>query len=559
MTPATATETVAPKANGDLGGAVETPLGSEDVAELERVLELSGLADVRLANRYSVIFAYPGMGIGDLHHELAGCTTQVCAIIEAADRFAGHGIQVAGLSTQPSAPPAGCSAIPFPVGLLPDQAAGGIVRAVEKPTGVYAERASYVTFPDGTGVRIGRVTDVIAHVKTSFDAAWGHRMEAYREATIGYLESGAAPLESTIELRELLATGADSVAIPRVEVKLQLVCKLAAPAVIAAEASYVDRINRLLADSGSERLFPAVVSICTDEDPGWYLMEAANPVSLDGLLFADEARTQISPNRTGLLTDALARIAKLYDLTFRPEAPKVARYHYLERFAAIPERDDFRATFAELMAGERSLEDMLATPIVIEPGFVCRSYLDQLRFLEAAADRLVQPIGAYVHGDLHLPNMLLDRDGERVVFIDPRTVWDGNDVGDPGFCDPMYDLATLLHSLHFASAVLRAIEQGSTESLLVVDDGTELRLSPGVLQIHENPVVDWFTGWVEQETAARLRGLHWRARLQVGAANAALGWLKYAGAVKTRHAWLALFAGVLYHLELARRDLEGTE
>jgi class 3 adenylate cyclase/peroxiredoxin len=545
---------VAPES--DPGGANETALGPRDFAELERVLGLSGLADVALSGRYSVIFTYPGMGIGDLHHELQGCTTQVCAIIDEADRFSHHGIQVVGLSTQPSAPPAGCSAIPFPVGLLPREALGEVVRSIEKPTGLYAERASYVIFPDRTGVRIADVRDVIAHVKKSFDTAWARRMDSYRDATIGYLESGQPPLQSTVELRELLATGADSVAIPRVDVKLELVCKLAGHEVIAAEATYVDRINRLLVEHGCDRLFPAVVSICTDEDPAWYLMEAVNPVSLDGLLFADEERTEISPERRGLLADALARISTLYDLTFRPEAPTVSRYHYLERFIAIPQRDDFRATFAELAGGDRSVDELLATPILIEPGFACRPYVDQVSFLERAVDRLVQPVGAYVHGDLHLPNMLLDRDGERVVFIDPRTVWDGNDVGDAGFCDPMYDLATLLHSLHFASAVLRAIEQGSTERLLAVEGHGQLRLSPGVLRIHENPVVEWFTGWVERETATRVRGPHWRARLHVGAANATLGWLKYAHSMKTGHAWLAMFAAVLYHLELARRELE---
>jgi peroxiredoxin len=544
-------------AEADPGGAKETPLGASDVAELQRVLALSGLVDVALAGRYSVVFTYPGMGIGDLHHQLQGCTTQVCAIIDEADRFSHHGIQVVGLSTQPSAPPAGCSAIPFPVGLIPREAVGGVVRAVEKPTGVYAERASYVIFPDGTGLRIGDVRDVIAHVKKSFETAWSRRMEAYREATIGYLESGQSPLTSTVELRELLATGADSVAIPRVDVKLELVCKLAAPEVIAAEATYVDRINRLLVENGCDRLFPAVVSICTDEDPAWYLMEAVNPVSLDGLLFADEARTEISPERRGLLADSLVSISRLYDLTFRAEAAKVSRYHYLKRFQAIPRREDFRAALGELVGGERGVDEMLATPIVIEPGFGCRPYVDQLSFLEHAVDELVQPVGAYVHGDLHLPNMLLDRAGERVVFIDPRTVWDGNDVGDPGFCDPMYDLATLLHSLHFASAVLRAIEQGATERLLTVEDDGELRLSPGILRMHENPVIDWFTGWVQRETAPRVRGRNWRARLHVGAANATLGWLKYARAMKTGHAWLAMFAAVLYHLELARRDLEG--
>lgn len=184
-------------------------------------------------------------------------------------------------------------------------------------------------------------------------------------------------------------------------------------------------------------------------------------------------------------------------------------------------------------------------------------------------DELLQPVGAYLHGDVHLPNMLLRADGTNVVFVDPRTVWDGNDVGDPGFGDPIYDYATLLHSLHFMTAVLKAVEEGYTEALLrsgsapagetvLTPAGAEepLYVAPGLLRLSNHPTVGWFTGWMERALAPQLRGSNWKARLHVGTANATLGWLKYARCVRTRHAWLALFAAVLYHLELGRRLLE---
>lgn len=205
---------------------------------------------------------------------------------------------------------------------------------------------------------------------------------------------------------------------------------------------------------------------------------------------------------------------------------------------------------------------MLATPVALDGGHVCRSYDEQMRFLEEHVEDLVQPVGAYLHGDVHLPNMLLDGSGQEVLFIDPRTVWDGNDVGDPGWGDPMYDYATLLHSLHYMSAILRAIDEGYAERLLIVEEGAPLgggpglAVSPGWLRITESPTVDWFTGWMERQLPPKVLGPNWRARLHVGTANATLGWLKYARSVKTRHAWIAVFAGVLYHLEAARRLLE---
>lgn len=544
----------------DSGDMEEVPLTRGEVDELQQVLAMSGLADVSLANRYAVVFAYPGMGLGDLHRELAGCTTQVCAIIEETDRFHQHGIQVVGLSTEPSVPPEGCRFIPFPVGLLPQDAVGGVIEAVDKGSRKYARRESFVVFPDGTGARIGNVTDVIAHVKRSFAVAVERRLDVYRQAAIDYLERGGGELRSTVEFRELLATGADSVAIPRVDVKLELVCKIADPAIIATEAGYVERINRVLTESGCPRLFPAVVSVCSDENPGWYLMEAANPVSLDKLVFRDQARTELHPGRRALLLDAFERVAKLYELTFRAETPKVARYHYLERFLAIPQREDARSTYSLLFGTDGGLDSVLKRRLRLGDGLLCRSYAEQMRFLELNVDALLQPVGAYVHGDLHLPNMLLDRDGKSVVFIDPRVVWDGNDVGDPGFCDPIYDLATLLHSLHVGSAILRAIEEGCTEDLLVVaagdTGGAPIAVAPGLLRIADNPIVEWFVEWVRGEVPELVRGPNWEARLHVGAANALLGWLKYAGVVKTRDAWLAIFVSALYHLELGRRSLD---
>lgn len=375
---------------------------------------------------------------------------------------------------------------------------------------------------------------------------------------MSHLQHGPGDLRATVELRDLLTAGADSVAIPRVQIKLDLVCKLAARDVIATEAGYIQRINRLFDDHGLERLFPTVVAVATDEDPAWYLMEAANPLALDEVLFEDRERTVLRDDGRDLLGDALEHISRLYELTFRKETPKVARYQYLERFLAIPAREDARATFAARM-GEAPFEEMLERRMVLEDGFACRSYREQMAFLEQHLDRLLEPIGTYVHGDFHLPNMLLDQDGGRIVLIDPRVVWDGNDVGDPGFCDPLYDPATLLQSLHLAAPLLRAVADRETAGLLQVEDlrpGEPLAASAGILRLHENPTARWFVDWVEHTMPPHLLGETWRARLYVGSANACLGWLKYARMLPTREAWLAVFASVLYYLELGRRELE---
>ncbi len=403
-----------------------SPIGPDVVAALERVIAGTGL-DASLRNRYSVVFAFPGMGVGQHYPELAGCTLEVCTFIDEAGVFAKHGIAVIGLSGERSEPPAGCLAIPFPVGVIEQDDFGEPSGFVEENGRRYAERATFVIFPDGTGVRVSGIADIVGHVRGCLDLVLEHRLERLRQATLAADLTG---LRSTAQFGSLLPNGANSVAITRVDVTIPLVAKMAAPDVVREEAGYMRRINTLLERAGRPRLFPAIVAINADEDPAWYLMEAADPVSLDHVLFADAARTVVDPSRQPLLTAGIDRLSNLYELTYRHEVPPVARYHYRDRFAVIPSRADTRLTH-QLLVGGGDLEEMLHRPVMID-GFACRSYREQLAFLEERVDDLVQPVGAYLHGDVHLPNMLI-AGGDSIVFVDPRVVWDGNDVGDPGF------------------------------------------------------------------------------------------------------------------------------
>ena len=529
-----------------------SPIGPDAIAELERVTAATGL-EASLRGRYSVVFAFPGMGVGQHYPELAGCTLEVCTFIDEAGVFAKHGIGVIGLSGERSEPPAGCLAIPFPVGVIQQADFGGPIGFVEQDGRRYAERATFLTFPDGTGVRIAGIADIVGHVRSCLDLVLGHRLERLRQATVA---ANVASLRSTAQFGSLLPNGSDSVAITRVDVTIPLVVKMAAPDVVREEADYMRRINTLLEGAGRPRLFPAVVAINADEDPAWYLMEAVDPVSLDRVLFADSARTVVDAARQPLLTVGIDRLSNVYELTFRREVPPVARYHYRDRFSVIPSRADTKLTHQLLVGGD--LEEILKRPAVID-GVACRSYREQLGFLEERVDDLAQPVGAYLHGDAHLPNMLI-AGGDSIVFVDPRIVWDGNDVGDPGFGDPLYDFATLLHSLHVMSAILHAIDIEQTGTLLAVEATADtLEVSSGSVRIHDNPVVESFRATVAARLPPDVAGANWEARLHVGTANALLGWLKHARSVQTHDAWLAIFASVLYHLEVGRRLLTGKE
>lgn len=541
----------------DAAGADVRPLGVDEISELERILHASGLEHVSLARRHSVVFAFPGMGMGNVYPELAGCTTEVCAFIEEAAIFERHGIQVVGISTEPSEPPPGCLAIPFPNGLLPQEGVGAPLEFVERGGRRYAVRASFVIGPDGSGVRIGGITDVVAHVRRCLDVAVEQRLARYREATFTYLRRDGTDIGATARLRGLLPNGADSVAIPRVDLTVELVAKLASPDIVSQEAGYMDRINRLLEGNGKPPLFPRVVAVGAEEEPAWYLMEAADPTTADQLAFADPRRTVLSHRGEQITTSVLERLADLYVLTFRPEVPAVAPYHYLGRFQALPRRSDFAHAFELLIGGD--LERFLRTPVGWDSTLL-RSYQDQLGFLEEAADLLVQPVGAYLHGDPHLPNVLLTSDGAAIRLIDPRVVWDGHDVGDPGFGDPVYDLATLFHSIGGMSTILHAISNDHSAALLEIEEGVDgLVARSGILDPGAEGTIEWFSQTVERIFPTEILGQHWRARLHVGAANALLGWLKYPRSISTKAAWLAVYVLALHHLETGRRELASSE
>lgn len=549
----------------DPAGAEIESIGAGEVEALEKLLAESGLADVSLEGRYSVVFVYPGIGVGNRYPELAGCTAEVCTFADETTEFIKHGIQLVGLSTQPTNPPGDFLAgFPFPIGHLPNARVDPLIELVTRDEGTYATRRSFVVFPDRTGMKITDIKDPVGHVRKCFDIAIKRRLDEYQKVAISYFHRTGSGVTSQMKHVGFLANGADSVSISTIDFNARLVSKMASSDIVGQEGGYMQRINQLLEENNKPALFPAVLAIRTDERPAYYLMEAANPVSLDHFVFEDQTMTRLRRERMHMLSGALAKLSNLYEVSFRTEEPRIARYHYLERFSAIIERPDFRETHAFMFPGGPALDSVLRASFVVDGEFLCRSMRDQMEMLHANVSRLVQPFGAYLHGDVHLKNMLVAEDGRDVVFVDPRVVWDGNDVGDPGFGDPLYDFGTLLHSLHVMSAILTAIDSEESEALLSIQEddvggGSGFVTRPGSLGITGSDTLAWFTDWMQATVSPDVLGEHWRARLYVNTANALFGWLKYARAVRTRHAWWAIFASTLYYLELAGRELERKE
>lgn len=290
------------------GAEVET-IGPGEVEALEKLLAASGLPEVSLESRYSVVFVYPGVGAGDRYPELAGCTAELCTFADETTEFVKHGIQLAGISTLPTKPSGDFfGGFPFPVGQLPKDAAEPLVELVTRDEDTYATRRSFLVFPDGTGVRITDIKDPVGHVRKCFDIAIKRRLDEYRKVAISYFQRTGASLTSQMTHAGFLANGSDSVSISTVDFSARLVSKMASSDIVAQEGGYMQRINQLLEDSNRPALFPRVLAIRTDERPAYYLMEAANPTSLDHFMFEDESMTRLRRERLHMLSGALAKV-----------------------------------------------------------------------------------------------------------------------------------------------------------------------------------------------------------------------------------------------------------
>ncbi|MGL5858926.1 MAG: phosphotransferase family protein [Angustibacter sp.] len=370
------------------------------------------------------------------------------------------------------------------------------------------------------------------------------------------LAGWAAMVSPTPELELLHTPGSDSTGVVqfRGDGTGPLVAKVGPRDVIEAEVDFTGTVNQQLAGTGAAAPFPRTRAVAVEGHQAVNIMDAAEPMPVERL-FADADRTRLADDAVSQLEPHLAALEGWYQNTADPgRPPVVADYLYRERFTALPEHPAFVRTFAARFP-EVTRDEVLAVPVRLPGGLLVPGYREACRWLDGATDRLLPRGGSRVHGDLYLTNMLHHRDG-RPVFIDPRTVWDGHPLPDPGYGDPVFDLATLLHGVLPMAAVLHAVATGRSETLLnlaeVALGSDELDLSSLRLPIEPDAAIRAL-----ERRLLRIPPLPEpepvvRARLSIGAASSLAGWLKYDRSLSTAEAWLATYASCVWYLARAR-------
>ncbi|MEV6600454.1 hypothetical protein AB0M36_26935 [Actinoplanes sp. NPDC051346] len=431
--------------------------------------------------------------------------------------------------------------------LLPGHSAEPLPELRDVAAAVAAEAGS--TAPAGTYLLGGPLHGW--HLPPSEPGQLGAVVELVRRYRLGLWRDLMLPAPA---LQQRHKPGSDSTGVVQFEVNGPVVAKIGPRAVIESESRFVAEANARMAAAGRRTLFPEVYAVDIDGEQATSLMEAAVPVSIDQL-FADEAKTRLAVDATTRLEAHLASLAEWYRLTAEANRqPTVADYLYRGRFTKLRENPAFRFTFGERFPGA-ILDAVLDMPVVLPGGDRVDGYSAATRWLDTTAKRLLPTGGSTVHGDIYMTNMLQRTDGSP-VFIDPRTVWDGVQRTDPGFGDPVFDLATLLHGVLPMAAILHAVGSDRSEQLLDLDavdlGAPELDLSSLTLPV----------GFSEETRALeqRLRMVSplaepepvVRARLYIGAAASLAGWLKYDRSLRTPESWLATYAFLVWYLSQAK-------
>lgn len=501
----------------------------------------------------TVVFGYPAV---------LESATALSVIANAIERLTKWGINVVGITGDPRPGPLGDRVAHLDaaeIATLRDArtAAGGTTAAspagsssaAADPVGAAPRLAPVSYLLGGTrhGLCVDAIADPAAHAAALVALVERDRLRAWAQAT----RPGPEPTFVTQHVN-----GSDSTGVLQFRTDREIVAKVGGIDMISAEVAFITRANGWMAEAGRRPLLPELYGVHVEGDQATSLMEAAEPDALDTLLFTDEAQTTLRDDAVDILEPYLQPLEIWYGLTAERRPPTVAPYLYGERFHVLPDHPGFVATFAELMPGW-DREETLAAAVLLPGGERVPGYRDAVAWLDRVSPAVLPDWGSSVHGDIHLKNILHRRDGSPVL-IDPRSAWDGRDRPDIGYGDPVFDLATVLHSVLPMSAVLTAIARGRTGDLFThLPDrpapGAALDLRGSRLPVHFSPAVSKLEQRLLAAVPVAEPEVVTRTRMYLAAACSLAGWLKFARSLRTREAWLTTYLYAVWYLTMARR------
>ncbi|MCY9856238.1 hypothetical protein [Vibrio mediterranei] len=472
--------------------------------ELNQLLRNSSISLDLSKTPFTLLFVYPGVGVGKVFEDLAGCTKQLRQLATTQKRAQTLGIQIAALSSVDEVTES-LNSVYFPVGTIsPDFIPEDLL--VTKGEQHFFARTAYLVHPDG-------------QVERWIDPD-GARMvdDGFKKVEQSYLHFVHIVTKDSMDAKNVnqcnvvaLPTGADSLSVLSFDMANNYVLKRMSAAGTNIETDYMFQ-----SIENNNSIFPVMYAQRVFGSERWVVMEKLSEL----------------PERNA--GELIKRLASFYQSN-RTDTNIELDYHLYHRFFQILNSEGFANTLKSLSISEaHALEQTVLVgnrkTLTIE---------NMLNVLNDALPTFQTPLVSRIHGDVHWPNVLCNREGE-IKLIDPRLNWDGCFSTDGRF-DPTYDLATLLHS-----SVLEKLHHTEISRSI---DGT-LVASTYLVEIIEELESDLLNS-ASILLPALTTDLTFVQKLRVFCANATFGWLKYNQVVSSHEKWSFYFGLTLYWLDRA--------
>jgi len=366
-------------------------------------------------------------------------------------------------------------------------------------------------------------------------------------------------LHEAVRHPTFLPKGADSHAIALLETIPSSVLKVGPQEILEGEARFIGFVNDLARGAGIVSPFPQIFGASTHEDPAWYLMTAASPETVENRVFLSLGEGELHEDWLDKLRHIFDPMRGIYAASVKKGRCQISTYHYTQRIHGILQRKDFAETFRRLEVSPQSVASIINSQVLLN-GQILKPFGGKLDATSHHAAAALPQYLTVVHGDLHLSNILEGGGQLGFLYVDPRIQWDGLRIDKFGFGDPIYDMATMLHSVAIMGPILHNSTAGTTDRLCSVStalDGTiDVQLSDVLLKnLYDTERA--FTQLIDYLIPSKCLDSGWEARLLIGAAGALFGWLKYADAVRDKSAWWAIFAAASWYLDAAQDIFTG--
>ena len=456
---------------------------------------------------FTLLFVYPGIGVGKVYEDLAGCTKQLCQLSSTQDKADSLGVQIAALSSVETMTESLMTSY-FPIGSVSSKSIPSDL-LVEKNTQSFFVRAAYLLLPDGQ-IQRWIDPDGIRMIDEGF-----HRVEqVYLKYVKEITQDPISDKKLTDCIISALATGADSLGILEMELTRNFILKRLTRHDTEIETNYMMSMNNT-----EHTIFPTIYAqnvLCQER---WIVMDKLN---------------NLKKYSTPKLVE---RLSRFYQSTLAEVAVDL-NYHLYQRFVTILSSEEFETTRSMI---NLSKVEVLKQRISLG-GRKTATIEKMLDDVNAQLTSFQTPFVSRIHGDVHWPNVL-ENEQREMILIDPRLTWDKLFSID-GHFDPTYDFATLLHS--------SILESLGTNEIIESEKG-ELIASSRLIEIAEQLESELLVS-IADHLPLLMDDLFFLCKLRIFCANATLGWLKYPQFVCKREQWNYYFGLTLYWLDRAIKN-----